>query len=238
VIAWKPNGGIRITIDLKKLNSQVVRGSHNAPTPLEIVNDRRPDAKYWSTMDAKAGYWQVPLDEDSQDYTVFITPFGRYRYLRSPMGYVSSGDVFNYRGDVALQGLEHVRKIVDDIIAEDADLEEHFNRVCDVLERCRLHRITLNPAKFVFAQGKVKFAGYVISREGLEADPEKVRAIADFPEPTNPTEMRSFMGIVNQLGQFSKDVSAAAGPLRGLTSSKNVTRVCTIDASTSPAKHP
>ena len=202
VVVSKPNGDVRITVDLTKLNSQVQRTIHNSPSPAEIVADRRPNAKYWTTLDAKSGYWQVPLSEESRDLTVFLCCFGKYRYKRSPMGFISSGDSYCYRGDIAPEGIEHVRKIVDDIIAEDEDLKEHFDRVCSVLERCRKYRITINPRKFAFGQAKVKFAGYVISRDGIGADPDKVRAIAEFPTPTNPTEVRSFMGIVQQLGQF------------------------------------
>ena len=222
VVVAKPNGsGVRITADLTKLNSQVLRKVHNARSPMDVVSDRSPDARFWTTLDAKTGYWQIELDEESRDYTVFLTPYGKFRYRRSPMGYVSTGDKFNLAGDVAMEGIDHVNKIVDDIIVEDSTLDEHVGRVETVLERCRQHGITLNPKKFVFAQKQVKFAGYIISQDGIEADPAKVNGIAEFPQPKNITDLRSFLGLCQQLGSFSDKLSTAAIPLRALLKKKN-----------------
>ena len=89
-----------------------------------------------------------------------------------------------------------------------------------ILERCRKHGITLNSEKFKFAEESVKFVGYHLSADGMSPGREKVEAIADFPEPQSRTELRSFLGLVNQLGQFSSDIAAAAGPLRELLKTK------------------
>ena len=53
-------------------------------------------------MDAIKGYWQVPLAEKSQELTTFITPWGRYKYLRAPMGLSSTGDKYNLLMDAAV----------------------------------------------------------------------------------------------------------------------------------------
>ena len=71
------------------------------------------------------------------------------------------------------------------------------------------------------AQKKVPFVGYLVSSEGIEADSSKLKAINDFPKPTNISELRSFMGMANQLSNFSKEISAVAELLRDLLSTKN-----------------
>ena len=132
------------------------------------------------------------------------------------MGLLSTGDEYNRRGDIAMLGLSNVQKVVDDLLVDTDTFREHVERLIQILHRCREHRITLNVNKFLFAKGVVDFVGYKVSRQGIEADPKKISAIRDFPVPTNVTELRSFFGLVNQLGQFSTKVSCAAEPLRPL----------------------
>jgi len=138
------------------------------------------------------------------------------------MGFISTGDAYNLRGDLALDGIRQVRKIVDDILVQDRTLTEHVERVRTVLDRCRQHGISLNPKKFQFGLNRVKFAGYIVSEQSIEADPNKVRAIAEFPQPTTITELRSFIGLMNQLAPFSSETSKAASPLRDLLRTRNV----------------
>ncbi|XP_066981047.1 uncharacterized protein [Macrobrachium rosenbergii] len=89
-----------------------------------------------------------------------------------------------------------------------------------MLTRCRKFGITLNKDKFVVAAPTVNFCGYTLSGEGISADQEKVSAIRDFPTPANLTDLRSFMGLVNQLAEFTPDIAATAQPLRPLMSPK------------------
>ena len=112
--------------------------------------------------------------------------------------------------------------VVDDIIVADASLEEHITRVRLVLERCRQHGVTLRPEKFHFAQSRVKYCGYIVSPDGKEVDPDKLAAIANFPTPSNITDLRSFMGLVQQLSDFTPGIANAAETLRGLLQPKNI----------------
>jgi hypothetical protein len=137
VVVPKPNGKPRICVDLKKLNNQVCRPVHRMKTPREAIASITPNAKYFSTLDAFHGYWQLDLDEESRDLTCFISPYGRFIHCRAPMGYIASGDAYNLRGDKALEGIEAVEKIVDDILAATVGFPEHYQTVRAVLERCR-----------------------------------------------------------------------------------------------------
>ena len=220
VVVQKADGGVRITTDLAKLNSQVSRPAHPSPTPFSAIRSVDAKARYFSTIDALSGYWQLPLAEEEQALTTFITPYGRFKYLRGPMGFAATGDAFCLRGDVALQGVKQCVKVVDDILVYDEDYLTHLRRVNDILARCRAHGITLNAKKFVLAAPSVNFCGYRLSKDGIGADPEKVRAITEFPTPATLTDLRSFMGLVNQLADFTPDIAAAAGPLRPLMSPK------------------
>ena len=137
------------------------------------------------------------------------------------MGLSSSLGEYCARGDAVLLDIDRVEKVVDDILVHSRTPQENLKTVLNVLERCRKQGITLNPEKFEFLQSSVDYAGYRVSCDGVKADPKKVEAIQNFPAPTNITELRSFMGLANQLGGFSSQLSKAAEPLRDLTKPKN-----------------
>ena len=221
VVAKKEKGALRVTVDLTKLNDQVQRVVYPVLTPKDAVSAVPQNMKYFSTLDAAKGYWQVALDKESQDLTTFITPWGRYRHLRAPMGFISTGDEYCRRGDLAFQSLPDVKKVVDDILLYSADFKSHVAGLVKLLDKCREHKISLNPKKFVFAQNEVEYVGYQIGASGIRADPGKVQAIADFSTPKCRKDLRSFMGLVQQLGDFSGDIATTSGPLRPLLKASN-----------------
>ena len=121
VVVPKPNGGIRLCIDLQKLNKYVRRPYHPLKSnQAEAISNTSisSSSKFFSILDATKGYWQVPLEKEGQDFTTFITPFGRFKFLRAPMGLASSQDKYCARGDEALQGIVQVEKVVDDIFIQ------------------------------------------------------------------------------------------------------------------------
>lgn len=216
----KPDGSIRVVVDYSVLNKYVRRPVHPFPTPKQLASSIPPTARWFATFDAVKGYWQVELDESSRHLTTFLTPFGRFRFCRAPMGLNASGDEYCSRGDRALAGLGGVKKIVDDILVYASTIEELYERVETVLNKCNESGITLSKKKTQIGKS-VNFAGFIISDEGIAPDPAKVKSIANFPTPRNVTDLRSFLGLANQLGQFVTDLAHTTQPLRGLLK-KNV----------------
>lgn len=109
---------------------------------------------------------------------------------------------------------------MDDIICFADSLEQLKGIITSLLSRCREHGITLSESKFTIGH-EVKYAGYIIGESGVRADPRKLEAIANFPLPTNRSELRSFFGLLNQLSSFAPGMKMIFGPLRGLLSEKN-----------------
>ncbi|QQP37755.1 Uncharacterized protein FKW44_018142 [Caligus rogercresseyi] len=194
VVVAKPNNKIRLTTDLSRLNSQVLRTTHPSKTPANAVSSFSPKDKYFAKLDLVKGYWQMPLAKESQDLTTFITPFGRFKYLRSPMGFISTGDSYSYRGDIAIDGLP-VQKVVDDMALGQSTYRACIALLCDTLERCAKHGLTVNKDKSVLGATQIDFVGYKIGHNSIVADAKKLDAIADFPTPSNITDLRSFMGL-------------------------------------------
>ncbi len=130
------------------------------------------------------------------------------------MGLSSSGDEYCTRGDAALSGIKDIKKIVDDILIHTKTLPELLEKVRKVFERCPEHQITLS--REVRMGNEIKFAGYTLSHQGVRVNTDKLKAIRDFPEPTNVTQLRSFLGLANQLGKFMPDLTQVTTPLRAL----------------------
>ncbi|XP_066953187.1 uncharacterized protein [Macrobrachium rosenbergii] len=173
VVIAKNVTGVRITVDLSKLNSRVSCPAHPSPTPFTTIRSVDPKARFFTTADALCGYWQMELAKEDQQLTTFITPYGRFKHCRGPMGFAATGDAFCLRGDMALQGVKNCVKVVDDILLHDEDYQSHLYRIHEMLTRCRKFGITLNKDKFVVAAPTVNFCGYTLSGEGISADQEK-----------------------------------------------------------------
>ena len=206
---------LRLVTNYQRLNTFVKRPIHPFPTSNDIVSNIEHGSKFFCSLDMVKGYHQIELDDESSELTTFLLPYGRFKYRRAPMGLCSSSDEFCRRSDEAIQDLTGVQKIVDDILIHAPSKEILFERIRQVLERCRRHGITVSEKKLQVGT-KVKFAGYIVSTEGVKPDPAKLAAIADFPAPTDLSSLRSFMGLANQLGQFVPDLAHMTEPLRAL----------------------
>ena len=196
----KPGGGLRFVTDYSGLNEYVHRPIHGFPTQEEITAWIPHCAKYFIKLDAKSRYWQIPLDEKSRDLMTFNTYKGRYRYTRAPMCLTSSSDEFCRRSDEVFEGLK-VKKCDDNIIIAALTLKEAEETLRSVAVRSRERGLTLSLSKFEVGTS-VKFAGFILSGACISADPDKVSSIVDFETPTCPKDVRSFLGIVNQLGSW------------------------------------
>ena len=136
---------IRMCVDLSRLNRYVRRERYQSCTPAQAVADiAASEATVFTVMDAMKGYHQCPLDEESQLLTTFITPFGRFKYLRAPYGISSISEHYDRRMAEAFTGLSGFRRIVDNIVVYDSDKRQHTDHVRQFLQRCVDHQIALN----------------------------------------------------------------------------------------------
>jgi hypothetical protein len=106
VVVAKP-GKIRISLDPKDLNKAIKRPKYQMPTLDELL-PKLGNAKVFTTLDAKDGFYQISLDEASSKLTTFWTPLGRYRYLRVPFGISSAPEEFESTLHERLGDLEGV----------------------------------------------------------------------------------------------------------------------------------
>ena len=203
IVPKKDSSEPRITVDLTGLNKYVRRPAYPTRVPREVVASIPRGMKYFTTMDSRHGYWEVPLDQESSKLTTFMTPWGAYRFKRSVMGLISAGDEHNRRGDDALAGVDNVVKVVEDVLVFDADLDSHIARVQEVLHRCSRAGITLHHKKFVFGASTVDYCGFTVGEHGYTISSRLVDALTKFPTPLNKTDVWSFCGLAQQFEPFT-----------------------------------
>ena len=216
VYVAKPSGELRIYLDPKDL-SNCVRRTHHYTQVLDDILQQLQGASVFSILDARSGYWNVDLDDESKLLTAFNTPYGRYCFRRLPFGLVSAQDVFQKKVDQTFEGLPGVVAIADNIVVFGKTEAEHDEHLDNVMKLTQEVGLCLNPDKCVVHSHRIKFSRNYLSSKGLEPDPDKIAAIVDMTPPTNAQELQSFLGMVNYLSQYTPDLSTTTAPLRDLT---------------------
>ena len=194
----KPNGSVRICVDLTHLNKAVQR-----------------DSKIFSKLNANSGFWPIPLDDESKLLTTFVTLFGRFCFNRLPFGISSAPEIFQRTMSKVLEGSEGTLCQVDDVLIHGVDQSEHDGRVRAVLHRLQETGMTLND-KCEFSRSSIRFIAHIIDSSGTHADPQKTTAVTQFPVPSDVAGIQRFMGMVNHLGKCIPHLADLSDSLRQL----------------------
>ena len=169
--------------------------------------------KYFSKIDANSGFWQIPLEKSSWEYTHFLTSWGRFHYRKLPFGLTSAPEIFSKEMNRILKDEENVIIHMDDVLIMGDTEESHDKSVQNVLNKIRAAGMTLNKKKCCFKQKEVEFLGFKISEKGIGAG-EQIKAIELFPVPEHVKAIKSFLGLINQYARFSKNIAEFSTPIR------------------------
>ena len=150
--------------------------------------------------------------------TAFSVPSGHYNFLRLPYGLSNSPASFQRLMDLVLRDLvgDECHVFIDDVIVFGNTIEEHASRLSHVLERFDRANLQLQPGKCVFAQPQVEYLGYIVSRDGIRASPDKTKAVRNFPVPKNVREVRSFLGLASFYRRLVPKFAQIAKPMSEL----------------------
>ena len=193
VLVQKKNGDMRFCVDYRKLNEITVNDSHPLPLISDLL-DSVKDAQYFSLLDLRSGYWQIPVAPEDHAKTAFVTQNGLYELTRMPIGLKTAPATFQHAMEVILSGLtfEICLCYLDDVIIFGKNLKEHNDPLSTVLTRFRSHNLRVKLAKCVFASPQVTYLGHCINQHGVSSDPAKVEAVKNITSPTNLKQLRSF----------------------------------------------
>ncbi|KAF6034356.1 hypothetical protein EB796_007337 [Bugula neritina] len=215
VVVPKANRKVRICVDYTELN-KVVRREVHPMAHVESSLAKLGNGNFFTVLDANSGFYQIPLSPKAKMLTTFLSPFGRFAFNRLPFGLSSSPELYCKIVSQVLEGLDGVVCHMDDVCIWGKSQEEHDSRVRAVLRRMVDAGMTLNVEKCKFSRSSIKFLGHVISSSGIRANPEAVQGIESFATPTCVKDVRSFLGMANQLSKFSTRLGELSAPLREL----------------------
>ena len=167
-------------------------------------------------LDAKAGYWSVHLNEESQLLTTFRPPFGRYCWRRLPFRLNVSQYIFQFRINQILEGLKGVIGIGDDVCVYGENSEDHDRNLTKLIETAQDEGLVFNYAKCLIKQRSISFFGNTYTESGITPDDDKVRDIQNMPTPEHREDQHRFIGMMSYLSQFIPHVAEKAYTQLGL----------------------
>ena len=219
VMVRKKDGCLRFCVDFRQLNKATVKDAHPLPR-IDDLLDALHGAKWFSTLDLKSGYWQVPITEQVKAKTAFRTSSGQlFEFNQVPFGLYNAPATFSCLMDRILAGPHWERCLfyLDDIIVFSSTWKEHLARLRQVFKRHRQANLKLGADKCTFAAKEVNYLGHRVTEEGLLPDSLLLAAIREIPPPKTATEVRSFLGLAGYYRCYVKGFEAIAAPLHALT---------------------
>ena len=177
-------------------------------------------ATIFTKLDLRNAYHLVRIREGDEWKTGFNTHLGHFEYLVMPFGLTNAPAVFQALVNDVLRDLLNVSVVVylDDILIFSRTATEHTRHVRQVLQRLLENRLFVKAEKCTFSTTSVEFLGHVLEEGRVRADPKKIRAVEEWPRPTDRTQLRRFLGFSNFYRRFIRDFSRVAAPLSALTS--------------------
>jgi hypothetical protein len=189
-IQAKKNGTVRFLTDFRELNKRIVRKPFPLPK-ISTVLQELEGFTFATSLDLNMGYYTIRLDSDTSKICTIIFPWGKYSYKRLPMGVAGSPDIFQSKMSELMAALEFVRTYLDDLLCiTKGSLEDHLEKLRVVLTRLQDAGLKVNADKSKFCAYETEYLGYVLTRDGIKPQINKVQSILELKPPTNVKELR------------------------------------------------
>uniref|UniRef100_A0A2N9IAR9 Uncharacterized protein n=1 Tax=Fagus sylvatica TaxID=28930 RepID=A0A2N9IAR9_FAGSY len=203
VMVKKPNGKWRMCVDFTDLNKACPKDSYPLPRIDQLV-DSTAGHKLLSFMDAFSGYNQIRMEEEDQEKTAFITSRGLFCYKVMPFGLKNAGATYQRLVNKMFHDQigRNVEVYVDDMLVKSKENEDHLTDLKETFQALRTYNMKLNPEKCAFGVSSGKFLGFMVSQRGIEANPDKIKAILEMSPPTTVKEVQSLTGKAAALNRF------------------------------------
>ena len=222
-VVHKADGDIRLTVDYKPLN-KIIKSDNSLPNIAEMYK-KLAKSKYFSKIDLKAAYHQIPVEENSIKYTAFVCEFGVYEYTVMPMGIKTAPAWFQRFIVETFQDFidRNVLEIyLDDFILNTVELDEHqkeADKLFDKMEKCNI-KCAWNKSKMVTLE--VDFLGNTISENKIYPNKNRAKCLKEKPKPETLNELQAWLGAANYLRKYIENYAEIVQPLYNIMDLKNV----------------
>ena len=237
----KKEGGWRVVIDYRDLNAITEMDAYPLPRIDELLQ-RLALSKYFSKVDLKSGFHQIPVDRDSVQYTAFriSTPIHGHTLFEwgvMPMGLSTAPGTFQRWMNLALQGLEAISVVyLDDVLIHSATPEQHEKDVERVLQRFQDRGMRVKASKCEFSLARVRFLGHVVEDGKIQVDKEKLTKLNEWKAPLKGIQaVRQFLGFASYYRAFIENFAVLSLPLTDLLR-RQATWVWTEEATAAMSK--
>ncbi|KAL0821502.1 hypothetical protein ABMA28_004966 [Loxostege sticticalis] len=217
VIVHKPDGSLRLCADFKTTLNKVLLVDKYPVPKIEDLFTQLSGSQYFTKIDLSQAYNQILLDDSKENdctgLTVINTHKGLFKYKRLVYGLASSPGIFQRIMSNLFKGVPNVTVFLDDILISNKCENTHTKTIEKVFQILKDHGLRIKKQKCQFFAKQVKYLGYVIDRNGVRVDPDKLEPIIQMTAPTTVSELKSFLGMVNFYGKFIKNLSLYVAPL-------------------------
>ena len=218
----KKDGSLRPVLDFRAVNEKSLVDKYAQREVADCIDALgRSGSRVFSGLDLTAGFWQLPLEEESRPYTAFSIPGeGQFWWNCCPMGLLGSPASFGRLMDFVMKGLNAIT-YQDDVLIHSPDHYAHLADLQRAFDRIRAHGLKLNVSKCSFGQREISYLGFTLTESGLLPGKEKTKAILDFPPPESVRQVKEFCGIANYFRASIPNFASLAKPLHNLTSKES-----------------
>jgi hypothetical protein len=214
VLVLKKNNNWRMCIDYTSLNKACPKDPFALPR-IDQVIDSTAGCDLLSFLDAYSCYHRIPLYQQDQIKTSFITPYGAYCYVTMPFGLKNAGATYQGTMQRCLQGKiwRNVHAYMDDMVVKTKQSGTLLDDLKETFTNLRCYRMQLNPEKCTFGMSAGQLLGYIISQRRIKANPSKIKAIEALEPPTELRDVQNFAGCLASLSRFVSRLREKAMPL-------------------------
>jgi hypothetical protein len=217
LLVSKKDGKLRICVDYCALNTATRRNAYLLPR-IDDSYQNLAEAKFFTTLDLKSGYWQVRLSECSKEKTAFTSRHSHYQFRVMPFGLCNAPALFqNMMNDILRPFIDRCAMVyLDDVIIYSQSAAAHIHDILAVMNALQKHDLVLNGEKCLWAQRELLYLGHIVSGEGIRPNPDKVKAILEWPRPKTITNVCGFLNLAGYYRRFIQGFANIARPLYDL----------------------
>ena len=218
MLVKKKDNSYRFVVDYKRLNAITIKDSSPLPNMEDTIFKLGKGFSYFSKLDLKSGFYQIPINETDKKKTVFITPFGLYQFNVLPMGLKNSPPTFQkVMTDILKSCRPFCLVYLDDIVVFSKSFPDHLQHLRSVFSALQDKNIVLNPPKCELAVQQINYLGHTINKHSIKPMKDKIDAILQIQEPRTLAQANRFLGSLGWYRKFLPNFADVAAPIHAVT---------------------